>query len=380
MVGDRKRYRYPWRDGNQVRLLCDGDAFYAAMLASIDDAEKLIFLEMYLVESGHVAEKFIKTLLRAADRRVKVYILLDDFGSRYLHTRDRNRLVAHPNISLHFYNTLHYGRWRRALFRDHRKLLLVDGHVAYVGGAGLADEFQRTELPWRETMLRVSGPCVSDWVEVFTSLWERSTDTSIPIDSEKHALTFENGVLGRVTTSSWSSGREIKRSLIKHARGAERRVWLATAYFVPSIKIRRALARAARRGVDVRLLLAGRHTDHPAVRLAGRRYYYALLRAGVRIFEYQPRFTHAKVQMCDGWVSIGSSNVDRWNFRWNLEANQEIDDDGFAKEVADMFLRDFDQCVEIDLKRWTQRPWYWRWLEWGLGKIDVLLDRIFNRV
>jgi phosphatidylserine/phosphatidylglycerophosphate/cardiolipin synthase-like enzyme len=164
--------------------------------------------------------------------------------------------------------------------------------------------------------------------------------------------------------------------LLNHIRSAERTVWLATAYFIPAWRIRRALRNAARRGVDVRLLLPGPHTDHPAIRHAGRRFYGRLLANGVRIFEYQPRFLHSKVFLCDHWVSIGSSNLDRWNLRWNLEANQEIDDSAFAGQVRAMFEADFRESIECRYAQWRKRPWSARARERLWGRVDLWLHRL----
>ncbi|MDH5300757.1 MAG: phospholipase D-like domain-containing protein [Gammaproteobacteria bacterium] len=372
--------RFGWRDGNDAELLCDGEIFFPRMLQAIDQAEQEVLLEMYLFESGQVADRFISSLCRAAQRGAQVYLLLDDFGCHALKTADRDHL-RRAGVRLHFYNPLHYGRLRRALFRDHRKLLLVDGALAFVGGAGIADEFDALvhgKLAWRETMLALRGPCLQDWRQLFIEAW-RQCSGDISLANDFVVQTFADRFQGRVSPSSGQYGQEIKQTLMKRLRAAERRVWIATAYFVPSVKLRRALARAARRGVDVRLLLPGPQTDHPSVRHAGRRFYYSLLRAGVRIFEYQPRFTHAKVQMCDAWVSIGSSNIDRWNFRWNLEANQELEDESFARQVAEMFERDFAASRQISLEHWLRRPWYRRWLERFWGRIDVWLDRWMHR-
>jgi phosphatidylserine/phosphatidylglycerophosphate/cardiolipin synthase-like enzyme len=153
-------------------------------------------------------------------------------------------------------------------------------------------------------------------------------------------------------------------------------VWFSTAYFVPSRSVLRALQRAAARGVDVRLLLPGPYTDHPAVRHAGRRFYGRLLRHGVRIHEYQPRFLHAKSVLCDHWVSIGSSNLDRWNLRWNLEANQEVDDAGFAAQVQAMFERDFADSLEIRYPEWHRRGLRERLREHLWGRVDMLLESL----
>jgi len=141
----------------------------------------------------------------------------------------------------------------------------------------------------------------------------------------------------------------------------------------------RALKQAAEQGADVRLLLPGRHTDHPAIRHAGRRFYSSLLRHGVRIFEYQPRFLHAKTLLCDQWVSIGSSNFDRWNLRWNLEANQEVDDLGFAGSVHAMFEVDLKVSVEIDKEKWKRRRWITRLREHLWGRVDMWLENLGRR-
>ena len=140
--------------------------------------------------------------------------------------------------------------------------------------------------------------------------------------------------------------------------------------------MRRRLGRAARKGIDVRLLLAGERSDHPWVTHAARRHYSRLLRNGVRIFEYQPRFTHAKIVLCDEWVSIGSSNLDRWNQRWNLDANQGVKDKAFAQSVRAMFMTDFNHSKGIELTTWSQRSFWQHFFEWGLGYFVAALERI----
>jgi len=139
------------------------------------------------------------------------------------------------------------------------------------------------------------------------------------------------------------------------------------------------LRKAARRGVDVRLLLPGPITDHPSVRYAGRRFYHSLLRTVVRIFEYQPRFLHAKLLLCDDWVSLGSCNVDRWNLRWNLEANQEIEASQFAARVRELFATDFGVSAECHTQQWQLRSRYRKWQEWFWGRVDRLLEKMSAR-
>jgi len=333
---------------------------------------------MYLVESGQLLDRFIDKLLEVAERGVTAYLLLDDFGARGFTKSDRQRLT-HPNIHLQFYNPLHYVHWRRMLFRNHRKLLLVDGRVAFVGGTGLSDHFapQLRAQYWRDLVVAIEGPCVNDWQQLFFDSWPDESISVLPLPEE--TVPPDSAQLGRVVISHMSHREEVKRALLKHVNNAEHWVWITTPYFVPSWKIRRALRRAARRSVDVRLVLSGPHTDHPAVRHAGRRFYYRLLKQGVRIFEYQPRFNHGKAYLCDQWCSIGSSNLDRWNMTWNLEGNQEIDDQGFAERLRHLFEEYFEDCVELRFENWRQRPWHRRLLEWFWGRIDIALHQIMLR-
>src|SRR5690606_23389422 len=156
----------------------------------------------------------------------------------------------------------------------------------------------------------------------------------------------------------------------------ERRIWLATPYFLPTGRVRRELMRAARRGVDVQLLLTSRNTDHPSVRYAGQRYYPRLLRAGVRIYEYQPHFLHLKIVLVDDWVSIGSCNFDHWNLRWNLEANLETLDPLFSLSVAESFECDFIRSREIAMQPWHARPLRVRIHQRIWGLLDRLLLNI----
>jgi phosphatidylserine/phosphatidylglycerophosphate/cardiolipin synthase-like enzyme len=369
--------RFPWRGGNQFELLVDGELFFPAMLRAIQHARHTIMLELYLFESGAIASRFIDAFVSAAERGVAVYLLLDDFGAHGLNPADRRRLHQ-AGIHLALYNPLRYGALRRNLFRDHRKLLVVDGRTAFTGGAGITDQFDTTDNPrgWHDVMLSIRGPVVADWQQLFERNWNRWSEPPLQLPP---ASTDPVGSQRARVVLNAPSRANVKRSLIKHLRGAERRVWLATAYFIPSRKIRRLLRRAAKRGVDVRLLLPGPHTDHPAVRHAGRRFYGRLLRNGVRIYEYQPRFLHTKVLLCDDTVSVGSSNVDRWNLRWNLEANQELSSLELADEVKQMFEEDFSQSHELRYDTWFRRPWHRRLLEWFWGGVDLWVDRYTQR-
>jgi len=376
----RLKFQFPWRNGNRFELLVDGHAYFPRMLEALELARRHVLLEIYLFESGVIASRFIESLVSAASRGVAVKVLIDDFGAARLLDSDRARLTG-AGVDLQFYNPVHLRKWFGNMLRDHRKLLIVDGEVAFVSGTGITDEFDDPKKPtrsWRETAVRISGPVLADWQELFVRVWSRhaAQDLLLP---ETAPRTEPADMRGRVAIASPLRAQDIRRSLYRRVRDAKQRVWLATAYFVPSRKLLRALKQAVEQGADVRLLLPGRHTDHPAIRHAGRRFYSSLLRHGVRIFEYQPRFLHAKTLLCDQWASIGSSNFDRWNLRWNLEANQEVDDPDFAASVHAMFEADLKVSVEIDKEQWKRRRWITRLREHLWGRVDMWLENLGRR-
>lgn len=368
--------RFAWRDDNHFELLVDGARFFPAMLDAIAGAQHSVELEMYLVSSGKVFNQFQTVLLAAAARGVRIRILLDDYGTQGLAATDRQSLQV-AGIELLYFNQL---RWRQGvsnLLRNHRKLLLVDQQVAFVGGAGITDEFRYDQHhpSWHEVMLVIRGPVLRDWQLLFDRTWfglrktwfkPTRNDVQPPAGRQR----------GRVCASNGPRAHHVVQSLHERLAHCRRRVWLVTPYFLPSLKLRRHLIRAARLQLDVRVLVPGQLTDHPAIRHASRRHYARLLRHGVRIFEYQPRFLHAKMALCDDWVSLGSTNFDRWNLLWNLDANQEIDDPAFAAQITALLAADFTQSEELHYARWLQRPLYLRLLEWFTGLLDRWLSRL----
>ena len=366
---------WPWRLGNEFRLLNDGGEFFARMLAAIEEARRYVLLEMYLVRSGAVATRFIDALGRAAGRGARVCVMFDGFGALGLTRADRRRLLD-AGIELRFFNPLRLGNRLSNLLRDHRKLLLADGRVAFVGGAGLTDDFApgARRGPWRELMVEIQGAVIADWQRAFARTWRRCGPELALVEPpacEAHA----DGAAGRLSLSEARQRSVLANGVLRRIDSATARAWIMSAYFVPSRRFRKALRRAARRGVDVRLLLPGARTDHPWVRQAARRFYGKLLRNGVKIFEYQPRMLHAKMILCDDWVSIGSSNLDRWSFRWNLEANQEIADADFANAAAAVFAGDFAVSRALSRRYWRQRAWLDRLRETIAGVLDRELDR-----
>jgi len=384
---------FPWQNGNHYQLLLDGNCFFPTILSALADAKRFIIIELYLVKSGVVTNQFIAALLQAAQRNIQIFILLDDYGAMALREDDRNKL-KHKHIQIIYYNPLSSHNilqniyrvlWHKRgydLHRDHRKLILVDDTVAFIGGLGLTDQFDPPQAPekrWRENVVKIEGPIIADWYHLFKQSWDQFAATPLSLPIPCPPASSHSGY-ARVAYSRGKGLNQIKRELLKRTANAEHRIWLCTAYFIPSWRFRLRLRHAARNGVDVRLLLPGPHTDHASIRHAGHRHYYRLLCSGVRIFEYQPRVLHAKTLVCDNWVSLGSNNFDQWGLTWNQEANLEVEDQAFTETVEQMFTQDFDQSREITLEEWHQRTGYQRLIEHLWGRVGKWIDRVTSRV
>ncbi len=376
----------PWRSGNRFHLIAVSEEFFARMLEAIRDAREYVLLEMYLVESGELTERFVQAFVDAAGRGLKVCVMLDGFGSLGFSSSDRTRLLR-SGAELRFYNALSWRKRLHNFLRDHRKLLLVDGRTAFVGGAGMTDQFAGVGgkgPPWRDQMVEIAGPVVADWQRAFARSWHQSGGQLALAPEIDEPGTEPPGAnpdgaqdpsLGRVSLSEASARSALATNVVRRIESARERAWIMSAYFVPSRRFRKALRKTARRRVDVRLLVPGPRTDHPWVRDAARRFYGKMLRSGVRIFEYQPRVLHGKMILCDDWVSVGSSNLDRWSFKWNLEANQEILDAAFADTVAEVFANDCRESEELSWRHWPRRARLHRLRERIAGAIDRWLDR-----
>ncbi|OIO68771.1 MAG: cardiolipin synthase B [Zetaproteobacteria bacterium CG12_big_fil_rev_8_21_14_0_65_55_1124] len=364
---------YPEREGNTFRLLAGAENFLPVMELAIHRARRFVLFEQYLMSSGEIADRFLDAFAGCVQRGVPVYMLIDHFGARGLTASDRLRII-HAGISILFYNPAYLSHFFRGLPRNHCKVLLIDGELAYTGGAGITDDYVSNEFrpAWFDVMVEMRGPVVVDWQEQFVHVWQHWDGA---IDLPEVEVEKAGGQRGRLAVSLRGLRKYIRRSLLFRIRHATERAWLGTAYWIPSRKILWALRAAKRRGADVRLLLPGPFNDHPAVYHAGQRYYHYLLRHGIRIFEYQPAFMHAKFYLCDTWCSIGSCNIDRWGLRWNLEANLESDDAALCTDVETCFNEAFAQAKEITLEAWLKRPASSRLREWLLNYVDLMMER-----
>lgn len=368
--------KYPWRQTNRFTLLKDGEQFFPIIFEHIAKAQEYILIEMYLIRSGRVTDALIEALRKPAQNGVSICLLFDAYGARGLNKTDRARLNT-LGARMCFFNRFRLRNPLRYIPRDHRKIINIDGEITFVGGLGFHDSFlnDHHHTQWRETVIKIEGESCQDWVDAFCLAWKQCTQRTLYFAVPTHNVEHLSQA-GHVAISPHQHEREIRRNIINQLRNARQRIWISTAYFVPSRKIRRLLRRAARRGIEVKLILPGSSIDHPGVRYAGHRFYSRLLHNKVKIYEYQPRFVHQKIILIDDWVSMGSANLDRWNLYWNLEANQEVRDNTFAQQVQNMLEQDLANCEELIYEQWRQRTRWRRLQEWFWGQIDKLLLKL----
>lgn len=368
--------RHGWMPASGVRIHAGDEKFVPAIESLLKGARVSILIEMYLVESGHWFDDLIAILVERASVGVKVYFLLDHFGSINVHSEDLERLRV-AGVKIAFYNPVRFFNLHRYIRRNHRKLILVDSERILLGGVGFTDRFnsQYTERAWFDVMVGFSGFAVSPWIELFKEVWRRCGGESLVSQGLLRQPTDQGSPARMALSRGWGFD-EISRQLYRRMRYSTQRVYVATAYFLPTRKFRRRLKRMARAGADVRLLLPGEHMDHPAIRQVSRRYFYRLLLAGVRIFEYQDSFMHAKIYLCDGWACVGSANLDRWGTRWNLEANQEFMGNDVVVGILQVFNDCFEKSAEVTLSHWYGRS---RWQRFG-DRVWDMVARVFQRL
>lgn len=357
----------PLVGGNQVDLLIDGPATYEAMFAAIDAARDHINIESYIVDADGPGEELARRLLAKCRQGVKVNLLYDGFGS--LRTSGAYfDLLRRGGVAICEYNPLR--SWKRVFtravhLRDHRKLMVVDGCVAFVGGINISDVYSASlsgvkrgdgSAPWRDTHVRILGPLVEQLQTLFVAHWNKHADDAIQPADYFAPLNAVGPLRGAVAScDAGRRGNPFYRALIQAIDAARHDVLVTTAYFVPTRRLLRSLTAAVRRGVEVRLLLPSQ-SDAWAPLQAGRSHYARLLQAGVRIFERQGALLHAKTTVIDGvWATVGSANLDWRSFIHNAEANAIVTDAGFGAQMKAMFQHDVAASREVTLDAWHRR-------------------------
>lgn len=363
------RHGLPLREGNAVSLLEDGDAWLAATEALLRGARHHVAFEMYIWADDTVGRRVAALLKAALARGVRVRGVVDALGSH-----GARALVAEVEAAGAEIQWFHpVGLWRPLRIwnrRNHRKLLVVDGNEALVGSANWGEDYAPggNAAAFIDLGLALRGPSVADLAEDMTRLWTRCGGSGEALGAAPGGPRWagpwlEGATIQVVTSLSRMGARAIARHLDLLVRHCRETLWIANAYFLPPRRMVRALARAARRGVDVRLLLPG-ETDQAFVQAASRHGYGPLLRAGVRTFERQARMLHAKATLVDdGWVVVGTANLDPRSFRHNLEVNLAVQQAALAARMKAVFLAQAGHSHEVELADWRRRNWITR--AWG---------------
>ena len=360
---------------NRVDILTNGETFYPAMLDAIRAARETINMECYIFKTGEIGDVFIASLRERAQAGVRVTIVMDAIGS-FGAFRKSSRPLEAAGCRVAAYQRFTWYRLSRLNNRTHRELLVVDGTVAFVGGAGVADWWWKTyrnKPMWRDMMARIEGPVVSDiqgivaenWMECRGEILTGPT-TYKPRRGAGHAAVFavKSSPADRSTTS-----RALFQTLVE---GATATVRIMTPYFLPDEAFRRAICRTMLRGVQMMVVVPGAQTDQRWVRLASRRMYGQMLEAGVRIFEYEPGMTHAKALLVDDlWSVIGTTNIDNRSFEHNDEVNVAVRDRAVTARILADFDCDTARSREITLTAWRRRP-LWEKL---IGTVAWILER-----
>ena len=354
-------------EGNSVETLLNGDAIFPAMLKEIRRARQTITFETYIYWSGAIGAEFVDALVDRARAGVKVHVLLDWVGSAKMDSGMLD-VMKGANVEVERFHEPRPINLNKLNNRTHRKLLIVDGRVAFTGGVGIADQWQgnaRSPDEWRDTHFRVEGPVVAQFQAVFLDNWMRTTGKVLHGAAYFPALKPVGGLSAQLFSSSPSGGSESMHLMYMLAITAARQsIDLANSYFVPDELTVRTLVDAARRGVKVRLLLPSSHIDSEIVRLASRASWGPLLEAGIEVAEFQPTMFHVKSMVVDGlFTSVGSTNFDMRSFRLNDEANLNVLNAEFGARQREIFDADWARARTISHKQWLNRPLKERVLE-----------------
>jgi cardiolipin synthase len=358
----------PITPGNRVELLRNGEQIFPAMLAAIDSAERSVDLLTFVYWSGEIAREFATTISRAARRGVRVRVLLDALGAKSIDDEVVARMRS-GGADVRFFRPPDPRHPLRAGHRTHRKVLVCDETVGFTGGVGIAEEWTgdgRTTGSWRDTHVRLTGPAVAglraafldNWVELESALFDPSVDE---FPEPEHSGPSEVQVIKGTSEHGWNDVSMTVRALVELA---EREISITTAYFVPDDDLLARLVRAARRGVDVHVLLPGPHADKRFVQLAGEAQYRTLLDAGVSISCYQPSMLHAKTMTVDESVAvIGSANMNARSTSLDEEVDLVVFDRDVAGELRRDFAADLEVSEDLDPSRWRDRSLPQRGLE-----------------
>jgi cardiolipin synthase A/B len=362
---------------NAVQTLVNGDQIFPSMLQSIRTAHSSVDMETYIYWSGAVGHEFATSLAAKAKEGVEVRVLVDWVGSLPF-DEDLIHIMTSAGVKFERYRPVHWYTLDRVNNRTHRKLLVVDGRVAFTGGVGIADNWRgdaRGPNEWRDTHYRIEGPAVSAFQAAFAENWLETTGETLLSEKFYPPLEPAGALDAQLILSSQPNGSEAMELMMLAAMAAAKdHLRIGMAYFVPDDIALQQILDARRRGVSVDVIVPNSLTDVPLTRKASRYFWGTLLKAGVRIFEFQPTMYHPKLLIVDDvWASFGSSNLDQRSLRLNDEATLNVYGKGFAKTQVDLFNQDLQRSRQISLEEWQARPLREKLADWFASRLRAQL-------
>ena len=359
--------------GNRVQLLNNGNESYPPLWSDIRSARQTLTVQLYYCQPGAVADSLARYLGARARAKVRVLLLLDAFGASAL-MKDEPwvKSLTDAGVEVRWLRPVRWYSVHKANNRSHVRAIVIDGRVGYTGGFGLADYWLgdgKHDEQWRDSNVRFEGPAVMQLQAAFAAAWVEATGemligdlyfpraSFLPVGPSQAGLLFTGPTTGSTTA---------ERFMAVSIASARKTYYAANSYFVPDDDFRRLLVKAAKRGVDVRILTAGPKTDVKTTTYAGRARYPELLEGGVRIYEYQPTMMHSKTFVVDGlWSTVGSLNFDNRSLAFNNESNLVMLDATLGAQMDSIFLADLRYSKEITMADVNARNWIQRGLEWG---------------
>ncbi len=349
--------------GNSAELLINGDATFDSILAGVAEAQDYVLFQFYMFHDDELGKRVQQALIERARAGVRVYVLYDEIGSSGLPSRYVDELRSAGVEVSSFKPTQGNDNRFQVNFRNHRKMVVVDGVTGWVGGHNVGDEYLGRDPdfhPWRDTHVRLTGPVVMQLQAVILADWNWAT-RELPAVNWVPTEAEGSDLKAMIVPFSPSRSLEVAGLFFVAAlNGAKERIWLSAPYFVPDEAVMKALQLAALRGIDVRIITTGKPDSLP-VYLAAFHYIDQLKDLGIKFYSYEPGFLHEKVMLIDDRVStVGTPNFDNRSFRLNFEVTALIADEGFASQMEDMFERDFEHAVLIDQDAMSKKSFWWR--------------------
>ncbi|MCC6145360.1 MAG: cardiolipin synthase B [Candidatus Hydrogenedentes bacterium] len=353
--------------GNRITILTNGDEIFPPMLEAIRSAQKTVTFETHVYWSGKIGDQFADAFCERAEAGVNVHVVLDYMGAFSMDSALIDRMDE-CGVEVELYHPLRWWTAARINHRTHRKILVCDGVVGFIGGVGIADPWlgnARNSDEWRDTHFKVEGPVVAQLQRAFVDNWLATHAWVLHSEEYFPPLAEADSTYAQVFKSSPNEGSADARLMYTIALAAARkRIRIATAYFVPDRQVLEALVAAAKRGVDIDIIVPGPHLDVRIVAPASKRVWGELLEAGIRIYTYMPTMYHCKITVIDDlWVSVGSTNLDNRSFSLNDEANLNALDERMAMALNQQLDEDIGRSQPYTLEMWRARSWKERFNE-----------------